>query len=96
MILHFHPEAKDDIKTIAETYADVSDYLHERFWIELESAVQRIGEFPGRHHFDASGYRRSNLKKFPYHILFETNDSEVRILVVRHNRRDTSFGLNRG
>jgi len=95
MNLHFHPEAKDDIKTIAEKYADVSKLVHERFWIELESAVQRIEEFPERHHFDPSGYRRSNLKKFPYHILFETRDSETRVLVVRHNRRDPSFGLDR-
>ena len=96
MNLHFHPEAKDDIKTIAENYADVSEHVHEGFWNELESAVQRIGEFPERHHFDASGYRRSNVKKFPYHILFETSDSKVRVLVVRHNRRDPSFGLDRG
>ena len=95
MTLHFHPEAKDDIKTIAEKYADVSPHVHERFWAELDSAVQRIGEFPTRHHFDASGYRRSNLKKFPYHVLFEASDTEIRILVVRHNRRKPSFGLDR-
>jgi plasmid stabilization system protein ParE len=63
--LRFHPEARDDIKTIAERYADVSVY------------------------------RRSNLKKLPYHILFEAGESEVRVLVVRHNRRDPSFGLDR-
>ena len=96
MILHFHPEAKDDIKAIAENYADVSERVHERFWIELEPAVQRIGEFPERHHFDSSDDRRSNLKKFLIHILFETGDSEVRVLVVRHDRRDPSFGLDRG
>ena len=38
MNLHFHPEAKDDIKTIAEKYADVSKLVHERFWIELENS----------------------------------------------------------
>lgn len=96
MVLLFHPEAKNDIKAIAENYADVSELVRERFWIELESAVQRIGEFPERHHFDSSGYRRSNLKKFPIHILFETGDSEVRVLVVRHDRRDPSLGLDRG
>ncbi len=95
MNLHFHPEAKDDVRTIAEKYGEVSERVHERFWTELESAIQRIGEFPERHHLDASGYRRANLEKFPYHLLFETSDTETRILVVRHNRRDPSFGLER-
>lgn len=41
-------------------------------------------------------YRRVNLNKFPYHFLFEViGESTVRIVVLKHNRRDPDFGLDR-
>lgn len=95
MDLTFHPEATEDIRMIAEKYGKISERVHERFWAELETVIQRVGEFPERHHFDLSRFRRANLKKFPYHILFEITDSKVYIVAVRHDRRNPSFGLDR-
>ena len=40
---------------------------------------------PTHHHFDDSGYRRFNLKRFPYNVLFEDLEDRVRVVVVRHN-----------
>jgi plasmid stabilization system protein ParE len=40
--------------------------------------------------------RRINFQRFPYHILFEVlDDKVVHIVVVKHDRRDPDFGLDR-
>jgi len=52
----------------------------DRFWNELDSATDGIASFPERHHYDPSGLRRSNLVKFPYHVLFEQRLDCVRIM----------------
>ena len=39
--------------------------------------------------------RRSNLRKFPYHILFEERLDGIHIIVVRHDRKNPNYGLKR-
>jgi plasmid stabilization system protein ParE len=50
---------------------------------------------PDRYHFFKADLRRANLKRFPYHFLYRVVGDCVRILVVRHHRRDTDYGLDR-
>ncbi len=95
MELIFHPRAAKDAREIAAKYARVSEGLVKRFWDELDTAVDLIAAFPERHHFDPSGKRRSNLKKFPYHLLFEERLDCTRIIVIRHHHRNPSYGLRR-
>lgn len=95
MDLFFHPAATRDARTIAERYAKVSEQLVARFWSELDAAIDLMANHPERRHFDPSGMRRSNLKKFPYHVLFEERLDGVWILVIRHHRRNPNYGLRR-
>jgi plasmid stabilization system protein ParE len=95
MDLILHPQAVKDARSIASKYEIVSKQLVTRFWHEMDSALETIGAFPERHHFDPSGFRRSNLEKLPYHILFETRLECIRIMVIRHHHRNPSYGLRR-
>lgn len=95
MDLIFHPGAAKDARAIAAKYGDISEHLAGRFWEELDSAFDTIVQHPERHHYDPSGLRRSNLKKFPYHILFEERLTCLRILVIRHHHRHPNYGLRR-
>ncbi len=95
MELIIHPEAAKDAREIAAKYAGISGELVNRFWNELDSAIEGISTFPERHHYDPSGLRRSNLVKFPYHVLFEQHLDCIRIIVIRHHHRNPSFGLGR-
>ena len=90
-----HPEAAHDAREIAAKYAGVSPDLADRFWSEMDSTIDGIASFPERHHYDPSGLRRSNLVKFPYHILFEQRLDCIRIIVIRHHHRSPSYGLGR-
>jgi len=93
-IIYHHLVAKD-MREISRRYVSISDELNDRFWGEFDDAIDRIRKYPEAQHYDPSGKRRRNLKKFPYHILFEQHLSCVRVMAVRHHRRNPSFGLRR-
>ncbi|MCW1923954.1 type II toxin-antitoxin system RelE/ParE family toxin [Luteolibacter arcticus] len=95
MELSIHPVAAKDARKIAGKYAGISEHLVSRFWNELDDALAEIKANPTRQHFDASGLRRVNLRKFPYHVLFEEHLDVIRVLVVRHDHRNPSYGLRR-
>jgi len=95
MRLIYHPLAARDAREIAGRYAAISDPLVERFWREIDRAISAITSRPASHPFDASCYRRCNLRKFPYHILFEEHAAKVRVIVIRHHQRNPHYGLQR-
>jgi hypothetical protein len=51
-------------------YDSINDSLGDDFWQKFEEACRAIDEHPERFHFDATGWRRVNLERFPYHLLF--------------------------
>ena len=91
----FHPQAARDVRGIERQYAEVSQDLADRFWADLNNSLDQVFDFPERQHFDPSGYRRRNLKKFPYHILFEQRLDRIRVMVIRHHHRKPNFGMRR-
>lgn len=95
MELIIHPRAAKDAREIASKYRAISEELYERFWDELEEVIDQVENHPERHHFDPSGMRRSNLQKFPYHVLFEERLNYNRIIVIRHHHRNPGYGLRR-
>jgi len=93
--LIIHPRAAKDAREIAVKYADVSYDLCDQFWKELDDAIDFIERYPERHHYDPTGRRRSNLKKFPYHTLFEERLECNGIIVIRQHHRNPRYGLRR-
>ena len=65
------------------------------FYSEFRQHAKAAGERP--HSFPANEeLHRVNLRKFPHHFLFQIMDeTTLRILLVRHNHRHPSFGLDR-
>jgi plasmid stabilization system protein ParE len=90
-----HPQLAEDIRNVALHYAEISERVLSSFWRELEVILASIERNPRSHHFDTSGLRRANLKRFPYHILYEVDDHSIYLLVLRHDRRHPEFGLDR-
>ncbi len=93
--IYYHPSAVKDARQITKDYEKKSENLADEFWAELTFALASIEEHPERHHFDVTGKRRNNLKKFPFHILFEERLDDIKILVIKHHRRNPSYGTRR-
>lgn len=75
---------------------EAGDKIATEFYEEFRRCRSIIGARPRSYPVVRGRIRRINLHRFPYHILYEIRDeSWVRILVLKHNRRDPDFGLAR-
>jgi plasmid stabilization system protein ParE len=91
----YHPKVPAEARTLLQYYASISPRLGDAFWDELLAAIDKARESPTEHHFDRTGLRRSNLRRFPVHFLVRILPSAIRITVVRHDRRHPDYGTER-
>lgn len=90
-----HPKLAGDVREAAVHYAEISERVLSAFWRELDSVLASVERNPRSHHFDSCGLRRANFSRFPYHVLYEVNDETIYLVVLRHDRRDPNYGINR-
>jgi plasmid stabilization system protein ParE len=96
MRLTLHPKVYKDIDQIMQYYEqlDAPD-LSTDFYAELRRFMQQAAEAPESFSIRERDIRRVNLQRFPYHFLFRVVGQSVRILVVRHHRRNPKLGARR-
>jgi len=91
----YHPLVRRDVLEIRRYYRKISPKLADEFRDELRNTISRSAENPLRFPPVAQGFRRANLKRFPYHILYEVQAQLIRVMLVRHHKRHPQFGLAR-
>lgn len=69
--------------------------IARRFLAEFERVATLLELHPGLGTPTADGRRVHPLSDFPYSIIYRQNDVGLRILVVRHQRRDPGYGDRR-
>lgn len=87
----FHPQVRRDVSAALRHY----DSSGDDFWAEFERICGELDDHPERHHFDPCGWRQANLRRFPYHLLFYQEPGGVRVMTLRHDRRNPRFGTRR-
>jgi plasmid stabilization system protein ParE len=97
MKVRYHVLARQDVLSILEYYEREADHqVAVKFFAELEYCVTRIAKSPNSFPEIANGVRRCLLNRFPYQINYEIiSPTEVKILVVKDQRRSPDFGLDR-
>jgi plasmid stabilization system protein ParE len=96
MRLVLHPEIYSDIAQVMEYYEHVASAdLADEFYAELQQLMREAAKRPEAFAICERDIRRANLRRFPYHFLFRMTRDAVRILVVRHHRREPSLGTER-
>ncbi len=91
-----HRRVRSDVDEIMDYYERAEHpELAQDFYRELRSLMLVAARQPGRYHLFKGDLRRVNLKRFPYHFLYRVVGDRVRILVVRHHRRDPKYDLER-
>jgi len=91
----FHPGVEQDVAEALRRYSSVSQKLGENFKMELRQMIALAAAQPGRFHRINAGLHRANLKRFPYHFIYRELPDGIRVTLVRHHRRDPSFGMER-
>ena len=96
MRLVLHPKVYSDIAQVMEYYERAANAdLADEFFAELRQLIREAGKRPESFPIRERDIRRANLRRFPYHLLFRMTSDAVRILVVRHHKRDPSLGIER-
>ena len=95
MEMIYHPLVKRDVIEIGGYYAGVSPRLSAEFHDELQKVLQKVAGNPLRFSLAGYGFRRANLRRFPYHVLYEVQENRIRVMLVRHHKRHPQFGLER-
>lgn len=92
----FHRLVQRDMDEILKYYKDeASISVADRFFETFLLTVDHARSEPRGFHFANSIYRRANIPDFPYHFLYREISTGIRILVLRHDRRHPSFGMQR-
>ena len=96
MRVEFHPSTVDDVNQAASHYGRARPKLDAEFRGEIDAVVARISRDPMQFPVVEAQIRRCIVHRFPYSVLYRVAASDcIRILVIRHHRRDPRFGLAR-
>lgn len=94
----FHPLVQKDLNEILKYYESKAGLeVADRFETEFRLAISAIRNAPRHFPFyrKQRRYRRCLLATFPHVILFREAGSHVRIMVLKHVKREPAFGLRR-
>ena len=96
MSYSLHRSAEWDLTEAFRFYkAEAGRGVAGRFLKEFERAVKILEEFPEIGTPTNDERRAYPLSGFPYSIIYRSVDTGVRVLVVRHQSRDPTFGDDR-
>ncbi len=95
-LIGFHRIIHADLREILDHYEnEAGTKLADEFYEELQAKVNIVRENPTFFPRYRGDIRRANLKRFPYHFLYEIRITSVWIFVLRHNKRNPSYGMKR-
>lgn len=95
MKVRFVEEASSELLDAISYYEQAHAGLGERFSDEIDRCVKRIAENPELHRLRPGGYRRINLRTFPYYLSFFTHDQTLWVLAVGHASRRPCYWISR-
>lgn len=85
--LRTHPEADRELEDIIQRLKDGTLWQASRFADHYYSALLKIREHPEGAHFIWTDYRRLNLKRYPYGLIYRQRDDGIYLIAVAHERR---------
>lgn len=96
MKLSLHPAAESDLHDAALFYErEGSPVLAARFIAEFKRLAAVLLEHPEIGSPRSKGRRGFSMSVFPYTLIYRASTDEIRILVVKHDRKRPGFGASR-
>ncbi len=95
MEIVYHPLVQRDAEGVLAYYHKVSERLAVEFHDEPPSVINEAAENPLKFPPVDQSFRRANLKRFPYHVLYDVSPDRLRVMLVRHHKRHPRYGVSR-
>jgi toxin ParE1/3/4 len=88
--LHIYKNALDDLQNALDWYESQSSGLEQRFSKAVNERLNFISLYPESSAIHLEGFRRVQLKKFPYSIYYdyEATQNVVYVAAVLHNKSE--------
>ncbi len=93
MQITFTPQARNEFVEAALFYEAIQPGLGADFQEEIDSFLQSIAAAPERPRLRKGGYRRVNLRRFPYYISYSFEQGDLTILAVGHGSRKPEYWI---
>jgi len=92
-----HEDARTDLVEAASFYREQAGVrLSQAFFDEFESAAKNLIQHPRLGGIWRNGRRRFLMSRFPYSLIYDVTDEEIRIYAVaHHSRRPAYWGKRR-
>jgi hypothetical protein len=95
MIVEFLPQAKSELLHAVEYYEGQLNGLGQRFWDEVDQHITWISENPELPQLRIGGYRRVNLRVFPYYVAYIIRAPVIWILSIAHGHSLPEYWVDR-
>ncbi len=83
----FNPDARVEFRESARYYESQQEGLGHRYVDAVRDAITRIRTHPQLYREIEPGVRQCGIPRFPYGIIYRTQNSTIEILAVMHLRR---------
>lgn len=93
--IELHPEAVAEARAACARYRRSSPAAAERFLDELDTAIDKISDYPQKWVRHLLGTRRYSLKRFPYLVIYRELETVAQIVAVAHGHRRPDYWHSR-
>ena len=96
MNYHLHPDAEVDLREASEFYRKrAGNELALMFIAEFEYSVSLLLEHPTLGAIWRNGRRHLVMRRFPYSLIYNVVDQQLRVLAVAHHSRRPGYWQDR-
>ncbi len=95
MTIRFVDEARDEFLNGISHYEKQQTGFGRRFKIEVEQSLLWLSEHSEACRLRPGGYRRLNLRIFPYYLPYIVRGSTLWILAIAHGHRKPEYWIQR-
>jgi hypothetical protein len=88
-------EAKAELLSAVAYYEKQQGGLGKRLWVEVHRHVMWIAQNSELPRLRPGGYRRVNLRIFPYYIAYLIRGTKIWILAIAHIHREPEYWVER-
>lgn len=86
-----HPEVEAEIEDQVLYYENVSLWSAGHFIEELHDSLLKIRTTPGACHFIHQTYRRCQLRRFPFSLIYREKTAEIYVIALMHDKRHPDY-----
>jgi plasmid stabilization system protein ParE len=95
MQIEYNKNVQKDIDEILAYFDDISSVVGDRVFTEFTTLIKLIADHPTRFPPFKVIFRKAPFKHYPFEVVYKLSDEKIRVLVVKHRKRNDNYGMTR-